>query len=290
MTKTDISRKLDEIIAFSGVEKYIDTHVKRYSSGMYVRLAFAVAAHLEPEILIVDEVLAVGDLEFQDKCLGKMNDVSKNEGRTVIFVSHNMNAIQSLCKRSLYLSSGHIMRRGNTNEVVAFYKEDISNFKFSVDSSITDTTQRRGNGKCRFSKIEIKNKRGEKVQSFEYGEPIIIDLEFIAIEDMNELAAAIAFRSGRSKEDITDFFSKLPFEQLKSGNTYKFKINIDSPDLRPGDYLLYFWLGDMIRRPYDVVDGITPPINIYSTKSYIELGFDPSIFTGYFSLNAKLIT
>jgi lipopolysaccharide transport system ATP-binding protein len=288
MTKTEISRKLEEIIAFSGVEKYIDTPVKRYSSGMYVRLAFAVAAYLEPEILIVDEVLAVGDLEFQDKCLGKMNDVSKNEGRTVIFVSHNMNAIQSLCSRSLYISSGRIMRNGPTNEVVAFYKEDISNFKFTADAAISDTTQRRGNGKCRFTKIEIKNKQGEKVQSFEYGEPIIMELEFIVLEDMKELATAIVLRSGRNKEDITDFFSKLPFKQLKAGSTYKFNINIDSPDIRPGDYILYFWLGDISRRPYDVVDGVTPPINIYSTKSYIELGFDPSIFTGYFSLKAKL--
>ena len=102
MRRHEITRKLDEIIAFSGVERYIDTPVKRYSSGMYVRLAFAVAAHLESEILIVDEVLAVGDAEFQKKCLGKMGDVSKNEGRTVLFVSHNMSAIQNLCNKAIH--------------------------------------------------------------------------------------------------------------------------------------------------------------------------------------------
>ncbi|QRE27784.1 ABC transporter ATP-binding protein, partial [Flavobacterium psychrophilum] len=106
MRKHEIARKLDEIIAFSGVERYIDTPVKRYSSGMYVRLAFAVAAHLESEILIIDEVLAVGDADFQKKCLGKMNQVSKGEGRTVLFVSHNMAAVKSLCNRGIVLHNG----------------------------------------------------------------------------------------------------------------------------------------------------------------------------------------
>ncbi|MBK7099096.1 MAG: ABC transporter ATP-binding protein [Sphingobacteriales bacterium] len=108
MTKAEIKRKFDEIVDFSGVEKFIDTPVKRYSSGMYVRLAFAVAAHLEPDILIVDEVLAVGDAEFQKKCIGKMKDVSEQEGRTVLFVSHNMSAIQNLCKNALLLNQGSV--------------------------------------------------------------------------------------------------------------------------------------------------------------------------------------
>jgi lipopolysaccharide transport system ATP-binding protein len=120
MTKTEIRSKFDEIVAFSGVEKYIDTPVKRYSSGMYVRLAFAVAAHLEPEILIVDEVLAVGDAEFQKKCLGKMKDVS-GEGRTVLFVSHNMEAILSLTERTLLMERGKLNSVGETNEIINKY-------------------------------------------------------------------------------------------------------------------------------------------------------------------------
>ena len=120
MSKAEISRKFDEIVDFSGVEKFIDTPVKRYSSGMYVRLAFAVAAHLDPEILVIDEVLAVGDAEFQKKCLGKMGDVAK-EGRTVLFVSHNMPAIQSLCNRSILLESGRVAQDGQTSEVVSHY-------------------------------------------------------------------------------------------------------------------------------------------------------------------------
>lgn len=147
MRKHEIARKLDEIIAFSGVERYIDTPVKRYSSGMYVRLAFAVAAHLESEILIVDEVLAVGDAEFQKKCLGKMNDVSKGEGRTVLFVSHNMAAIRSLCNRGVFLENGIIKFDGITEEALDLYnsqnnfietdvKWDIQNAPGSNDAKI----------------------------------------------------------------------------------------------------------------------------------------------------------
>ena len=122
MRKKEIERRLDEIIAFSGVERYIDTPVKRYSSGMYVRLAFAVAAHLESEILIVDEVLAVGDTEFQKKCLGKMGEVSKGDGRTVLFVSHNLSSINTLCDRGILLSAGHLVYDGEIKQVISRYK------------------------------------------------------------------------------------------------------------------------------------------------------------------------
>jgi lipopolysaccharide transport system ATP-binding protein len=121
MRKAEIKRKFDEIVAFAGVERYIDTPVKRYSSGMYVRLAFAVAAHLESEILIVDEVLAVGDAEFQKKCLGKMGDISKGEGRTVLFVSHNMGAIKKLCNTGIFLNNGLISHTGNIDTIIDKY-------------------------------------------------------------------------------------------------------------------------------------------------------------------------
>lgn len=124
MTRKEITRKFDEIVDFSGVERYIDTPVKRYSSGMYVRLAFAVAAHLESEILIVDEVLAVGDAEFQKKCLGKMGDVTKGEGRTVLFVSHNMAAVSSLCNTGIYLKEGCLINSGNMQNIISEYLSD----------------------------------------------------------------------------------------------------------------------------------------------------------------------
>ena len=123
MTRSEITRKFDEIVDFSGVEKYIDTPVKRYSSGMYVRLAFAIAAHLEPEILIIDEVLAVGDAEFQQKCLGKMQDVSNKQGRTVLFVSHSMAAIKQLCTKAILLEQGTQKAIGDIDDVLAIYQE-----------------------------------------------------------------------------------------------------------------------------------------------------------------------
>ena len=121
MSKKEVTRKLDEIIHFAGVEKYVDTPVKRYSSGMHVRLGFAVAAHLDPEILVVDEVLAVGDAAFQKKAIDKMKDVSDDEGRTVLFVSHNMDSIKKLCTRSVLLESGSIIEDGKTNDVINKY-------------------------------------------------------------------------------------------------------------------------------------------------------------------------
>ncbi len=137
MRKKEITRKLDEIIDFSGVERYIDTPVKRYSSGMYVRLAFAVAAHLESEILIVDEVLAVGDAEFQKKCLGKMGDISKGEGRTVLFVSHNMAAVKSLCSKGIVLENGLVVKDDIVENAVSYYLSGNSNLlnKKTFDSN-----------------------------------------------------------------------------------------------------------------------------------------------------------
>lgn len=135
MRRAEIKRKFDEIVAFSGVEKFLDTPVKHYSSGMKVRLAFSVAAHLEPEILIIDEVLAVGDAEFQRKCLGKMDEVSKDEGRTIVFVSHNMGAVEALCKKGIVLDKGTIGLVGNTTDAIRYYLD-----KVRVNNSIIGTS------------------------------------------------------------------------------------------------------------------------------------------------------
>lgn len=153
MTKSEIRFKFDEIVAFSGVEKYIDTPVKRYSSGMYVRLAFAVAAHLEPEILIVDEVLAVGDAEFQKKCLGKMKDVS-NQGRTVIFVSHNLVAVKSLCQRGILMERGGITFNGTADEAVEHYiKANAAQLNPVV--TFDDPTQAPGNEFIKINQVAV---------------------------------------------------------------------------------------------------------------------------------------
>jgi lipopolysaccharide transport system ATP-binding protein len=152
MGKTEISQKFDEIVAFAEVEKFLDTPVKRYSSGMYVRLAFAVAAHLEPEILIVDEVLSVGDAQFQKKCLGKMQDVSQGQGRTVLFVSHNIDAIQRLCSQCILLDRGQLIAQGDTASCVAKYLSN-SFYKASPQDWIDlSQVRRKGTGEAHFVK------------------------------------------------------------------------------------------------------------------------------------------
>jgi lipopolysaccharide transport system ATP-binding protein len=175
MSKAEIQKKFDEIVAFSEVENFLDTPVKRYSSGMYVRLAFAVAAHLEPEILIVDEVLAVGDAEFQKKCLGKMKDVS-GEGRTVLFVSHNMAAIQSLCDKAIYLKQGQVQMIGGVDQVLNAYLKAASQIQ-QID--LSDRTDRSGNGEIRFQSVEIKDADNQLLQEFQCGKAGKICVNFI---------------------------------------------------------------------------------------------------------------
>jgi homopolymeric O-antigen transport system ATP-binding protein len=175
MTKAEIRRKFDEIVAFSECEAFIDTPVKRYSSGMYVRLAFAVAAHLDPEILVVDEVLAVGDAQFQRKCLGKIRDVS-GHGRTVLFVSHSMPAILALCTRAVLLKEGHLAAQGDPTTVVAGYQGDRIEDRWSAD--IRERTDRTGTGALRCVGLRIRGSNGETLTTVSPGQPFSIDLAY----------------------------------------------------------------------------------------------------------------
>jgi lipopolysaccharide transport system ATP-binding protein len=190
MTKAEINRKLDEIIAFAGVERYIDTPVKRYSSGMKVRLGFAVAAHLEPEILVVDEVLAVGDAEFQKKAIGKMQDVSKGEGRTVLFVSHNMASIQQLCKSVVILGDGTINFRGNTNEGVEKYI--ISNLKSST-KSFKDRNHRSGNGNIVIEDLLIESEKNNILELVPSGSCISLTTKLFSLKELTDVALRLLF-------------------------------------------------------------------------------------------------
>ena len=175
MSRVEIKRKFDEITAFAEIDKFLDTPVKRYSSGMYVRLAFAVAAHLEPEILIVDEVLAVGDADFQKKCLGKMEDVSAKEGRTVILVSHQMTAIQNLCTRCILMDRGQLIMEGGTEEVVNAY---MSKGAELASSGLTDRKDRAGKGDIRVTAIDLRDESGNVIQEAISGNNVTLSLAY----------------------------------------------------------------------------------------------------------------
>jgi lipopolysaccharide transport system ATP-binding protein len=175
MSKVEIKKKFDEIVAFAEVEKFLDTPMKRYSSGMYVRLAFAVAAHLEPEILMVDEVLAVGDAAFQKKCLGKMGDVAK-EGRTVLFVSHNMSSITRLCQRTILLDEGNILCDGPSHQVVSVYLQ--SGVGTTAVREWPDLSKAPGNDIVRLHAVRVRTKDGEITDAVDIRHPIGIEMEF----------------------------------------------------------------------------------------------------------------
>jgi lipopolysaccharide transport system ATP-binding protein len=231
MTKNEIKSKFDEIVEFSGVAKYIDTPVKRYSSGMMVRLGFAVAAHLEPEILIVDEVLAVGDAEFQEKCLGKMKDVS-GQGRTVLFVSHNMSAIKNLCTKGLLLNKGQVQFSGNIDDTLAVY----SNIADIKSGDLRNNLTRKGLGDVKFTSIKIEHNgdiihSGKKMQ-FNLGYEVINDSALgkydFAIGVWNNFGAPVFMLSNKYLNRSIDLTNK----------NGQIKFCIEKLPLNVGDYTI----------------------------------------------------
>ena len=251
MSKQEIKSKFDEIVAFSGVERYINTPVKRYSSGMYVRLAFAVAAHLEPEILIVDEVLAVGDAEFQKKCLGKMKDVS-NQGRTVLFVSHNLQAVSNLCTTGLFLNKGETDTAGNIEDCIKKYL--ISSREMNLTTlSLNDRLKRTG-GNILFSDIKgIKN--GEEIWEFNFDEEININLKASVYMEAEGLSLYFALKHPFTGEIISNYKVVLNQQNMVKGESISYTLTIPSKTIRPGQYSLYFALGNKDTKVfYDVID------------------------------------
>jgi lipopolysaccharide transport system ATP-binding protein len=243
MSKQEVQRKFDEIVSFAEVEKFVDTPVKRYSSGMYVRLAFAVAAHLESEILLVDEVLAVGDAEFQKKCLGKMGDVATNEGRTVLFVSHNMVSIQNLCGKSVLLRNGKIDLLDVTESVINLYERNLSLKRLNDDLS----QFRPDWAKAFIQQATIKNNRNEETNSFLSGSEIIVEMHIKVFQEqqINNPVMGVAIISkkygtvGKINTRISGFISE-------KGITNKaiFQLKIKNLFLTSGIYSLNLFLGD----------------------------------------------
>jgi lipopolysaccharide transport system ATP-binding protein len=244
MTRAEIDRKFDEIVAFSGVEKFIDTPVKRYSSGMRVRLGFSVAAHLDPEILLIDEVLAVGDMSFQRKCIGKMDDVAKS-GRTVLFVSHNMSMISSLCSRCILLREGNLALMGNTEAVVEKYKVASSP---NLNVPLSKRDDRRGSGDLRFTKLRVLGdtpEAGDEPGYVSSCQPVKFVVEYSTLngEPIKDLDVAIRISSIYGDPLVT-FNSRFQNERFSTSPAQGELIcSISNLPLLYGTYRIDLWAG-----------------------------------------------
>jgi lipopolysaccharide transport system ATP-binding protein len=249
MRKREIDRKLDEIIDFSGVERYIDTPVKRYSSGMYVRLAFAVAAHLESEILIVDEVLAVGDAEFQKKCLGKMGKVSKGEGRTVLFVSHNMAAVKELCNCGISLLNGKI---DNAGEIICLLNKYLE--ESTTEASYINCIDDSENGK--FNKVFIYNDAGLNINCFKGGVNSYLEIEYTVKKDSINFNVGMLIYDSLGTHIYSSADTDLNSEllQTKKAGTYNVKAPLPLYNLNTGNYRIKLLMGVMNFEVFDSVE------------------------------------
>ena len=275
MTRAEIARKFDEIVAFAEVEQFLDTPVKRYSSGMYVRLAFAVAAHLEPEILVVDEVLAVGDAEFQKKCLGKMSDVVRG-GRTVLFVSHNMQSILTLCQKAIVLHQGALIFGGGAKDAVVEYASINHHSKKTTWTSSSGRTT----GGMGFEELSVT---------------------LVGEQPSLKLLCSIRTRTFRPRApslltvDITDAFgtaimqadpASTPFVPGAPGD-YEFSMEIFLPALIPGTYWLSFWMGPHNSETYDFIsNGVAFEVNASPTPGRT---FPHTVDHGYVVARSKCI-
>jgi lipopolysaccharide transport system ATP-binding protein len=264
MTRAEIKGKFDEIVAFAEVEKFLDTPVKRYSSGMYVRLAFAVAAHIEPEILVVDEVLAVGDAAFQKKCLGKMGEVA-HEGRTVLFVSHNMAAITQLCSKTMLVENGKIQTYGTTDEIVRKYLTISDTKQCKVD--LINCQPRCGTGEVVFESARLQNILNDCCRDFSIGDEICIVFRIKAcnyyVNKKIKLAVQLRSSDGLPLCNMIDVDSGFQVEGLQEQRTVS--VRIADVRLYPDTYFVSLWAGSITSTEtfdhvvdclsFDIVDG-----------------------------------
>jgi lipopolysaccharide transport system ATP-binding protein len=260
MRRWEIDKKFDEIVAFAEIERFLDTPVKRYSSGMYVRLAFAVAAHLEPEILVVDEVLAVGDAEFQKKCLGKMEDVAAKEGRTVLFVSHNMGAIKKLCMRSLLISQGKLQYYTDTDTVIKHYFSDDQGSEGYIEWEQNEAPR---SPNFRFTKAYILDKDKEITSSIDCCQPFSIVVEYEILTPLNGVRVGFALQNSEGimlcGSNDPDAWNK-PSEQF---GHYRIECKFPEYTFNTGKYYVRFGCD---KYPFDRVLVATP----YCLKFMIE--------------------
>jgi homopolymeric O-antigen transport system ATP-binding protein len=255
MRRREIEAKFDEIVEFSGIERFIDTPVKRYSSGMYVRLAFAVAAHLDPEILLVDEVLAVGDAEFQRKCIGKMQDAS-GQGRTIVFVSHNMVTVQSLCTRAYAIDKGGVVASGSPAEVVTEYLRRAGAEQSGGVAFISaDTARERGTEEAMLRRVTMTDNKGRQMSSVQMGQPFRVTLVFEAGRDIDECVADVGISTSDGQRVATMQSvdrAWRPLRLTEGLNEVEVKVAVT---LLPGEYALDVGIYDVRGAVIDFVPG-----------------------------------
>jgi lipopolysaccharide transport system ATP-binding protein len=276
MKKREIDRKLDEIIAFADVERFIDTPVKRYSSGMRMRLGFSVAAHLDTDILFVDEVLAVGDVGFQRKCLGVMGDL-KTRGRTVLFVSHNMAAVEHLCPRSIWIEGGQVQEDGPSSDVLRHYMGMYAGTETTA-VDLTDATNRRGVGGVRYSGLAFLADDGSSQPLIRSGDSLRVRLSYEASERIiNPIFGFQLFSSsGVFLTDVSTWNLGVEIPALHPGQGY-LDLNVDSLNLMPGRYFMSLWLTSPDGTRYDVLEHVAAldvePSNYYKSGRGIDSRF-----------------
>lgn len=272
MTRADIRKRFDEIVAFAEVERFLDTPVKRYSSGMHVRLAFAVAAHLEPEILIVDEVLAVGDVAFQKKCLGKMEDVSE-EGRTILFVSHNMAAVRQLCSVGMLLENGGIVQHGEIRLVISAYLSH----HIGPESSLAQRHDRIGSGAIRFVDIIFKTPDDETVNHTETNQTLVIELRTRSQPDFafTRLTIGIAFFDLMRTRVFTILSDEHNADLSGLQTRGALRVTIPNLPLRPGTYSVDLFAAAPDTSPSSYCDVIEDAARFTVSDSILALGARP---------------
>ena len=271
MRKVEVDCKFDKIVAFSGIGKFIDTPVKRYSSGMAVRLAFSVAAHLEPEILLVDEVLAVGDVAFQKKCIGKMNAVAK-EGRTILFVSHNMGAIENLCDLGVWLEDGKVVMHGGVGSVISAY------LKSNTDTG-TNNLKHYGSGDARVIDIRVLDSNGSQCNAFKIGEKMVVEfgIEFFKSFDSVDFIG-VEIKQAETGLNVVHLLGQDCGFILEKISIGKRRIRVEIPDcmLYPGPYQISIWVGGG-KDPFDYVQGALNFIMVQSSVSMRTTPFNPNL-------------
>ncbi len=286
MRRSEISRRFDEIVAFAEVERFLDTAVKHYSDGMYLRLAFAVAAHLEPEILLVDEVLAVGDARFQRKCLGKITDIADREGRTVVLVSHNLGVIQRLCERSLLIEHGRLVDDGPTGGIVATYLRESGATRLDPQQWIdVSAAPRRGTGEARFRAVRYTSGSEEAgFQPYPDGPlELVFEIEATERRSVPSFGVVFADRAG-TKLVNADILATGEALELEAGRNVA-RLRIDALHLNPGVYDVTLWIGDTVGVGYDLIE----PAFEVDVVSLESAGFGVTPGSEYGSVTCRVV-